>query len=85
MACFEHVQERKFASGLKRAVLHAADGVRYQGLRVEFGRLGELELSDDRLNTSGVANPVWKKRAYRSASAWSKMGELPASPAQIST
>ncbi len=32
VACVEHVQEREVASRLEHAVLHAADGVWYQGL-----------------------------------------------------
>ena len=88
MASFKHVQERKFASGLECTVLHAIDGVRHQRLRVELGRLGELDLRDDGLHAGGVANPVCVRRQKKEIVSHGLVARrqfLPASPAQIST
>ena len=59
MAGFKHFQEREIASGLERAVLHPVDSVWRQRLRVELGRLLELNLGDHGLHAGGVTNPVY--------------------------
>ena len=91
MASFEHVQERELASSLECAVMHAVDGIWNQRCRVELGRFSELNVGNDGLHASGVANPVCmrgqkkERREHGSDNKIERREFLPASPAQMRT